>query len=52
MSNREERITEAYLEKHRRLTTWSGFPVKEIYTPRDMEGINYEKEIGDAGEYP
>ena len=52
MSNREESIKEAYLERPSRLTTWSGFPVKEIYTPDDMNGIDYEGEIGQAGEYP
>ncbi len=45
-------LMEAYFEKPKRLTTWSGFPVKDIYTPDDVKGIDYERDVADAGEYP
>lgn len=33
-------------------TTESGIPVKRLYTPLDLEGIDYTDEIGFPGEYP
>jgi methylmalonyl-CoA mutase, N-terminal domain len=30
----------------------SGIPVKEIYGPADIQGLNYGKDLGDAGQYP
>jgi len=43
---------QAYYEKPASTRTWSGYDVKEIYTPLDRTGESYEKDIGDAGEYP
>lgn len=45
-------LRQSYLEKAKRLTTWSGLPVKESYTPEDMEGVDYERDIANCGEYP
>lgn len=45
-------LTEAYFEKPKRLQTLSGFAVKELYTPEDVEDVNYARDIGDAGDYP
>lgn len=45
-------LMEAYFEKPKRLTTWSGFPIKDIYTPADVAGIDYERDIANAGDYP
>ena len=45
-------LRDTYFEKPKKTETWSGFPVREIYTPKDREGIAYEKDIADAGEYP
>jgi len=45
-------IAERYFEKPMRLKTWSGIPVKEVYTPEDVKGIDYDNDIGDPGEYP
>ena len=42
----------AYYGKPTSSKTWSGFDLKEIYGPRDREGRDYEKGIGDAGQYP
>ncbi len=33
-------------------TTDSGIPVKALYTPLDLAGIDYQQEIGFPGEYP
>lgn len=52
MIDKGEGITEAYYDRSQKAETWSGIPLKEIYTPEDIEGIDYQKDIGDAGEYP
>ncbi len=53
---RTESIWEDYLssyyEKPQSTRTWSGYDVKEIYTPQDRKDENYAKNIGDAGEFP
>ena len=30
----------------------SGIKVKPVYGPEDIKGLNYEKDIGQPGEYP
>lgn len=52
MAKALERVKEAYYEKPKITHTWSGIPVKEIYRPEDIQGIDYKKDIGDAGQYP
>jgi len=47
-----EDYLKAYYEKPQSTRTWSGYQVKEIYTPKDRAKQVYEKEIGDAGEFP
>ena len=27
-------------------------PIKAVYTPKDIEGIDYERDLGDPGSYP
>ena len=43
-------------EKHQQGTKHfkkaSGIPVKGIYVPKDVEHIDYLRELGDAGQYP
>jgi methylmalonyl-CoA mutase N-terminal domain/subunit len=34
------------------LKTTSGVPINRIYTPQDMEGTDYSRDIGLPGEYP
>jgi len=41
-----------YYEKPHSGRTWSGFEAKEIYTPEDVAGKEYARELGDAGQYP
>lgn len=52
MSTQVEKAAEAYYERHQRTKTWSGIPLKEIYTPKDIEGLDYERDLSDAGQYP
>ncbi|MGD8226433.1 MAG: methylmalonyl-CoA mutase family protein [Desulfobacteraceae bacterium] len=47
-----EDYLKAYYDKPQSTKTWSGYQVKEIYTPKDRSNRVYEKEIGDAGEFP
>ena len=42
----------AYYEKPTSFKSWSGYDLKEIYTPRDRRHMNYEKDVADAGTYP
>jgi len=42
----------AYYEKPSSFKSWSGFDVKEIYTPEDSPDEKYEEKIADAGTYP
>src|SRR5690242_14480982 len=37
---------------HREIETSSHIPVKPLYTPADLKGLDYEAEIGYPGEYP
>ncbi|MEE9203077.1 MAG: methylmalonyl-CoA mutase family protein [Dehalococcoidia bacterium] len=52
MATEIDRLEEAYREKPKKPTTWSGLPLKEFYGPQDAEGIDYQGEVGDPGEYP
>jgi methylmalonyl-CoA mutase N-terminal domain/subunit len=47
-----EDYLKAYYDKPQSTRTWSGYDVKEIYTPQDRADENYEKNIGDAGDFP
>jgi len=47
-----KKIKDAYHEKARTTTTLSGIPVKEIYRPEDIKDVDYERDIGDSGQYP
>jgi len=35
-----------------RFTTLSGVPVKSVYTEEDLAGFDYQRDLGDPGEYP
>ena len=39
-------------ERKAEFTTVSGIPVKPLYTPLDIEGLDYERDLGYPGEYP
>jgi methylmalonyl-CoA mutase N-terminal domain/subunit len=42
----------SYYEKPTSFKSWSGYDLKEIYTPQDRPEENYEKNVADAGTYP
>ncbi len=50
MGNESDKAAEAY--KARAIKTWSGLPLKELYTPADVKGVDYDRDLGNAGEYP
>ncbi len=42
----------SYFERAERQETWSGIPVKAVYTPNDVTDVKYAQRIGDPGHYP
>lgn len=42
----------SYYEKPSSFKSWSGYDVKEFYTPKDRAEESYEKDISDVGKYP
>jgi len=52
MTTNVDKLSQAYYEKPRTTTTWSGLPLKELYTPEDVRDIDYGRDIANAGEYP
>ena len=42
----------AYYEKPTSFKSWSGFDLKEIYTPKERDREKYEEDVADAGTYP
>jgi methylmalonyl-CoA mutase N-terminal domain/subunit len=45
-------IEEAYFAKPTWLKTWSGISLKEVYTPDDVKGTDYARDVGDPGQFP
>src|ERR1700760_2795633 len=39
-------------ERAQAFTTISGRPVNRLYTPEDAEGLDYERDLADPGEFP
>ena len=52
MEDKFKKLEKAYYEGAKRLKTWSGFQVKDVYTPEDTKEIDYSKDIGDPGNFP
>ncbi len=52
MTEKTEETKGAYYEKPKKTETWSGIPLKEVYTPEDVKDIDYQRDVGEAGEYP
>lgn len=46
------KVASGYFEKAERQETWSGMPVKAVYTPDDIKDIKYSERIADPGQYP
>ncbi len=45
-------IKESYFNKAKQTQTWSGIPIKAVYGPDDIKGIDYERDLGAPGNYP
>ena len=52
MATEASRLTEAYFERPKKTETWSGFPVKEVYSPADTKDIDYDGDVAEPGQYP
>jgi len=52
MEDKFKKLGESYTEGVKNEETWSGIPIKTVYTPKDVEGLDYDTHIGDPGEYP
>ena len=52
----EEKVLKPHIEKHperlKRFSTISDLEIKELYTPDDIEDLDYLKDLGFPGEYP
>jgi methylmalonyl-CoA mutase N-terminal domain/subunit len=48
----KKKIEQAYREATTDYDTVSGIPVKEVYNPEDLAGMDYQKDIAPPGEYP
>lgn len=51
MRSKLDFIEETYRQKVTDFKTWSGFEVKETYTPEDVD-LDYKRDLGDPGTYP
>jgi methylmalonyl-CoA mutase N-terminal domain/subunit len=51
MKSKLDLIEETYRQKVTNYKTWSGFEVKNTYTPEDAI-LDYQKDLGNPGEYP
>ena len=47
----KEKYTKEF-DRPKTYQTWSGLPIKELYNPTDMLKLDYNRDLGDAGEYP
>ncbi|MDP6180109.1 MAG: methylmalonyl-CoA mutase family protein, partial [Desulfatiglandales bacterium] len=50
--NTLKRVLDKSPERKETFTTESGIPVKRLYTPQDLEEMDYNKDIHFPGEYP
>lgn len=39
-------------ERSEQFTTTSGIPIERVYTPAELEGFDYEKDLGMPGQFP
>jgi methylmalonyl-CoA mutase N-terminal domain/subunit len=45
-------VAEASRERANSFTTISGRPIERLYTPQDLNGINYARDVNDPGAFP
>jgi methylmalonyl-CoA mutase N-terminal domain/subunit len=48
----EEKVAKNGLERPALFTTASGRPIRRLYDPTDVAGLDYERDLGLPGEYP
>jgi len=51
-SNGGDELLKAYFQKLERPSTWSGLPTKPVYSPADVSGLDYGRDLNDPGEFP
>jgi methylmalonyl-CoA mutase N-terminal domain/subunit len=47
-----KKVLERSPERQEEFTTESGIPVKRLYSPLDLEGMDYDEALGYPGQYP
>lgn len=47
-----KRVLDRSPERQDKFTTESGIPVKRLYSPQDLAGMDYEEALGYPGQYP
>jgi methylmalonyl-CoA mutase N-terminal domain/subunit len=52
MSKKADKIRKAYKEKAKAAFTSSNIPIKTVYDPDDLKGVDYNRDIAGPGEYP
>lgn len=50
--NKVEKLLDKYPERKKTFSTVSGKEVERLYTPLQVEGMDYEEDLGFPGEYP
>ncbi|MGQ9459606.1 MAG: acyl-CoA mutase large subunit family protein [Candidatus Bathyarchaeaceae archaeon] len=45
-------VLEKFSERLKEFTTVSGMPIERLYTPMDVEDLNYVRDLGFPGEFP
>ena len=48
----EEKAAKSPPERQEKFTTLSGVPVERLYTQADLENFDYQRDLGDPGDYP
>lgn len=48
----KENASQHASERQEQFTTVSGEVIKHLYTPEDLSGLDYERDLGDPGEFP
>ena len=52
MNTQSQSIENVSSAKGREAGTWSGLPLKKVYTPEDVKNNDYARDVNNPGEYP
>ncbi len=47
-----KKVTDRFPERKKEFRSYSGIPIERLYTPLDVEGLDYLRDLGFPGEYP